>query len=273
MIGAKFPEKNECHFAIKPINGICSDEGTINIMRKMLNKMHIDNTKYDNSQVVEASKKALNCNYESCIIGHDKFSEIIGKDETEKIKKKIFKVSGPWDSDEWLSNSNIDGVLSQWKDVYPGYRHFCFKMNDTIKQLSISNEYKQRKMKTFSIVVNTDNLSGPGKHWFCIFGEFMPNSNAIIEYFNSSGAKPSPEVHEWLVKTCYELTKFCNIKTSYVMVSNIELQKSNSECGLFSLWYIYSRLEGVSYKFFANPESVTDDMMYEFRKYIFRRHP
>ena len=91
-----------------------------------------------------------------------------------------------------------------------------------------------------------------------------------MEYFNSSGAKPSEEVQNWLHKTKDNIEKKTNKKVEIVLINKYELQKSTSECGLFALWYIYSRLNDVPYEFFLTPDCVDDKMMFQFRKSIFR---
>jgi hypothetical protein len=45
-------------------------------------------------------------------------------------------------------------------------------------------------------------------------------------------------------------------------------QKSNSECGAYSLYYIWLRLQGKPYTFFKD-NLITDSNMLEFRSTIF----
>ena len=133
----------------------------------------------------------------------------------------------------------------------------------------ITKEYK-KGMNSFSVVINTDTSDGSGIHWFVIFGDFNNNTKqpVTIEYFNSSGEKPLPEIHKWLTLTKNNLEKIINKEVKYIIVSEYQLQKSSSECGLFSLWYIWLRLQDYSYEIFKEPSSATDEIMYEFRKYI-----
>ena len=263
-------EKNECKFGRKIENNICSDNNVIKMMEDMLKKLSYKNIGHEPLEIIKKSNEITNCNSESCIISSKPFIKLYGEEKAETIKRKLFKPYGPWDDNSWLSNSNIDEVVNQWVEIYPGHHHFDFKMRDNLKQINISREYK-RGMNSFSIVVNTDITTGNGIHWFCIFGEFK-DDEITIEYFNSSGELPLPETHEWLVLTKNNLEK--NIKDKkieYIIVSKLQLQKSSSECGVFSLWYIWLRLNEYPYNIINEPSMATDKIMYQFRTYIFRK--
>lgn len=56
-----------------------------------------------------------------------------------------------------------------------------------------------------------------------------------------------------------------------IPVTNISHQSSQTECGLYALFYIRRRLEGTPYTFFQNTKNIIpDDAMTEFRKFVFR---
>lgn len=135
--------------------------------------------------------------------------------------------------------------------------------------------------RCFGCVVNTDYSSGPGKHWMALFGDMRddhkdPERNKVwtVEYFNSSG-----KIHEPFVKyiefAANSMRKIVNehkldVTVEPVVVCDIAHQKSKSECGPYSMFYIYSRLfEDVDYNMFKQ-KSISDDQMYKFRKVLFR---
>lgn len=277
----------ECAFNIKSKNGICSDKETINSMRKMLLNLNSNEkslNELNDKEVVEKAKKTLNCNAESCIISHPKFTNIIGENKANKIKKYRFKPEGPWNSTEWLSNLNIDNVLEQWDMLQQEknndkFLHIYFQMRDfeikktQLATVDLANEYKNG-MRRFAVVINTDYSDDNGEHWFCIFGDFnRPDNSITLEYFNSSGTLPLPEIHDWLHKTKKLLETNLKKNVKIIYVSRNALQKSNSECGVFCLAYIYCRLNGYDYPIFSKPGSLTDNEMYEFRKFLFRKYP
>lgn len=135
--------------------------------------------------------------------------------------------------------------------------------------------------RCFGCVVNTDYSSGPGKHWMALFGDMRddhkdPERNKVwtVEYFNSSG-----KIHEPFVKyiefAANSMRKIVDehkldVTVEPVVVCDIVHQKSKSECGPYSMFYIYSRLfEDVDYNVFKQ-RSISDDQMYAFRKVLFR---
>ena len=95
-----------------------------------------------------------------------------------------------------------------------------------------------------------------------------------IEFYNSSGNPTYKAVLEWQYKVKKELEsiiadlKLDTSRVEVVEVTNIRHQFSDTECGPFCLYYIYSRLNGIPYSHFKhNP--ITDEKVTEFRKQIF----
>lgn len=268
-----FPSLSDCKFG--NTGEICASKDVVESMRRLVDKLSKENKDADGTEsdksVVYKAKELLNCDTESCVVASKEFADIVGQSQVSKIKSEIFKPSGPWKKNDWLSNINIDQVLDQWANIYTGYHHIPFKMNDTLRNVKF-DDIDKNGMHCFSVAVNTDNSSGPGVHWFCVYGDFADKKKRKLEYFNSSGAKPSREVHEWLHKTKHETEKNLGDDTEIVMVHKNDLQKGMSECGLFVLFYIYSRLNEVPHSYFFKSESADDKTMFEFRKHVFRTH-
>ena len=126
------------------------------------------------------------------------------------------------------------------------------------------------------VVLNTDTRSGRGKHWFCIFCDFRSSGSAqdpyTVEYFNSSGNPPMDPVLNWLNETAKKICHYpfgqSKRHGAKVIASKIRHQKSETECGPYSLYYIWSRLNKVSIHEFRN-KPVPDARMIEFRKHLF----
>ncbi len=274
------PKKyTECAFGNK--NKICADEWTIAAMKKMLLNI---NANYVADQpaptIVEDAKDHLQCNSESCVISHPEFIKVVGKYKANEIKNRQFKPHGPRNTTEWLSNNNIDHVIKQWAETdnarQHNFLHIPFQMRDfkkTNSELARTNmveEYK-KGMRKFAVVLNTDYSSGGGKHWVCIFGDFdRQDGTSTLEYFNSSGVLPFYEACEWLHETRQFFWDQLQKKIILVNVVKTVLQKSNSECGVFCLAYIYCRLNNYDYTIFGRPNALTDKEMYEFRQFLFR---
>jgi hypothetical protein len=90
-----------------------------------------------------------------------------------------------------------------------------------------------------------------------------------LEYFNSSGLPPRPEVRYWLDKTQAALLQ-ANYNCEIVMATGgIQVQNSKTECGVWSLVYILSRLNGHPPNWIVSVKANDKDMI-AFRKRLFR---
>lgn len=142
----------------------------------------------------------------------------------------------------------------------------------------------RRPCDTFACVLNTDVSSGKGKHWVCIFVDMRSRRQGgeevngwTIEYFNSSGNPPPRAVTRWMEHQAESLQYTFgpassaakpNFTVRTLAVTSVSHQQSKTECGVYALYYIRSRLEGVPLTMFAE-ELVPDSAMLEFRKHLF----
>lgn len=211
----------------------------------------------------------------------------LGKKYIETISYYRFKAEGPRETTELVSNFDIINILNRWQYEFPDFYSYGFAMIDfadtksdlariapsnLIKGLKIVNDEKEleiKKFKTFACVINTDHSNGRGKHWVCIFGDCRNDKKWTIEFFNSSGNPPTSEIVEWMEYARDNLNKLNPGKVKTRVVSSIRHQNSRTECGIYSLYYIRSRLDGVSYKVLASAR-IKDEAMIEFRKHLFR---
>ena len=75
--------------------------------------------------------------------------------------------------------------------------------------------------------------------------QFRKKNYITLEYFNSSGMAPRDIFQEWLEKESIELEKEFNVPVKIIFSNGSRRQQmSNTECGVYSLYYIWSRLEG-----------------------------
>jgi hypothetical protein len=200
---------------------------------------------------------------------------------------KNFKAKGPRDTLALLSNYDIDGTLQRWGRVFTDFFPCPFAMmdfdsnGDMFGEISFPNLLKGRAVanlgagmqsrgpfKCFGCVVNTDVSSGPGKHWVAVFVDCR-DAVWTVEYFNSVGRPPPRPMVAWMERTRSELESFRGGEVNTVSVTDVDHQESQTECGLYSLYYIRRRLEGTPFAFFET-KLIPDDAMTLFRKHIFR---
>ena len=264
-------DHNECHFALKNPE-VCSDDTTL---LKLSDNQNMDSPLLNSKkiQLVDKLKSDTNCESESCLYSSVLVKKKLGRQQANDILKSRFKPKGPFDSDNWLSDSNIDNVLQQNMIKYKKFYAIPYQMIDFAKKqtelATINIPYQLKKYNTIGVVLNTDTSNGKGKHWFAIFIDAR-HTPYTIEFFNSSGNYPVHQIHTWINKTKREIER-SGKEVKDIIVSPNELQKSDTECGVFSLWFILSRVKGVPVSEFKNVNTgPSDEKMLEFRKDLFR---
>lgn len=238
---------------------------------------------------------------EEKVVTHPKIMDFIvetnGQAGVEQYKKEVakdFKPAGPRDTTSLLSNYNIDDVLQRWAAEFQDFCNCPFSMIDFEQEdyqfgracmpiVHRGNEAQvvfdsksgnlqtvTRKCKTFACVLNTDYSAGKGKHWVCVFVD-MRGDTWSVEYFNSAGNPPAPAVVRWMEKAAAALREeFATQKVETIVVSSICHQESNTECGVYVLYYIRTRLEGVPYTHYRKWR-VDDVAMTKFREHLFSK--
>jgi len=268
-----FNATDECHFAGDK-KAVCSPKNVIKVMKEFVEQKG-RNIENDPIKIVGTMKELLDCNSESCILKRKDFTEFAKGHDLERILKQFFKPEGPATHFGLLSNFNIDDVLDQFEERFANrkFLHIPFQMRDFAKvgtqlaTIDIADKFRT-KYKTFGVVLNTDYSTGRGIHWFCLFGEDLGNK-IILEYFNSSGKEPLPEVQAWLQKTKHHLAKTLKKPVEVHYSTGIKFQDDEHSCGVYCLCYIWLRLERVDAKWFKS-DNFNDDKMHKARKNLFR---
>ena len=262
---------------------VCSRPAIIEQMKKFIEEATHKPFKGDRKAIVAEISRLLGCDSESCVLSHTDFKSKIGHQAAEQEKRTRFKPEGPHDNDNLLNNINIDQCLTQYTHASKNFHHIPFQMIDfaytdnghnPLNKLNVQQDMFAKRKNCFGVVLNTDVSTGPGKHWFCLFGDFRNPKHATLEFFNSSGNIPVQEVHEFLLKLQKQVEYECNCECTVEIVSNIQIQNSRTECGPYSLYYIISRLNGIpldTIRTIIRTRGIPDEKMLEFRKHLFRK--
>ena len=246
------------------------------------------------ASAIRNAAKILNCNSESCIIGHSDFRKFVINNKIatpHELKLELemrYKAAGPRSDTKWLSNFNIDETLQRWARKFEKFYPCPFAMIDfntngdvfgTINMKRVMSGRMpldlgpgigvvKRSTNCFACVLNTDVSTGPGKHWVAVFVDCR-GEHCTIEYFNSAGNPPPRTVTAWMEKTRIALIEFGSKIVDTVAVTDQNHQQSKTECGSYSLYYIRRRLENTPYEYF-NDNIIPDAAMIEFRTHLFR---
>lgn len=269
-------------FLNRQANEPCSDPNTIATIGRIIGRSG------DSVTILNAAKDKTGCETERCVI------ETLAKDIGPQIVKGListhFKLNGPTDT-ALLNNYNIDETLRQfqtkWPDFFPynfnmvNYREYSFRNGRTVAQPDTLETIQLGalipKYKTAGCVINTDTYQGQGKHWMALFADWRNHDSASVEFFNSSGNAPDPAWILWmersrdaLVSAGFKMrqTQYGGFSSDLCRVTNKRHQQSTTECGVYSLFYIYARLNGISPDYF-NENFIPDQWIFEFRQHLF----
>lgn len=267
-------------------SGHCISEPTVHRIAKVL-RTKTGNSDMSHLQIIEAAKAELQCDTEMCILSA--LEPQLGRDIVKAEISNSFKVKGGPTDNKLLSNVNIDKVMQVFANKFPGFFPYNFNMRnyasysfvnsrtintpDTLATIQFADLYtgahNGTKYNCAGCVINTDVYQGEGKHWMALFADARgPPDTWTVEFFNSAGNRPTPEWVNWQVKTKNQMIDLAHSTPRILDVCHIRHQQSMTECGLYSLFYIYSRLHGVPPEYFTE-HPIRDQLMFEFRQHIF----
>jgi hypothetical protein len=197
--------------------------------------------------IMEHIKKNTQCNDEQC------WMKLLPQHLQDNIANYLYRPIYPkgWNKNktEWLSNFDILAVINQYEETYscfkfigPTFIDFDTKLYD---DKCVDNElcnfhidtYKKTKQNKIGIIFNLDKHNQRGSHWVSLFIDL---EKKFIFYFNSTGEDPPPEINA-LVKRVVAQTREQGIKMNYKF-NDLEHQLEDTECGVYSLFFIISML-------------------------------
>jgi len=253
-------KKTNCHPGTKKnkiLDHSCFTKESIIILKDAYNKHNINKKIITNEPKEiweQLHQKIPECDRESCWL-----NKIQNKYLQDKLKKNLFSPIKPteWNSkpNAWLSNFDIDAVIQQYEEANPDFLFLGPTPIDFDKikngkciweelcSLNIVKEYRRGKRK-FGVIFNLDTSDGPGTHWVSLFMD-IKDKNPFLFYFNSTKEKMPPEVNILMkrLESQYYLIKTLNNRKLRVMDNVVmEHQKSNTECGMYSLFFIITCL-------------------------------
>jgi hypothetical protein len=294
--GGKTIKKMNCSPIVEnntPVKGSCFTSDALQLLKDSYNKYHEkDPIKSEDSVNIwkDLKERLKTCDKEDCWLG-----EIKDKNLRKKLDEFIFAPDHPeeWKKkpNEWLSNFDIMDVLKQYMVKYPNFYatppspiDFDSKPNDMFGQC-VSNELctfnlekhiKNGKTK-FGLVFNLSPHTSSGSHWVSLF---IDVTDKIIFYMDSAGNKIPRQINT-LVSRIIDEGKKLSSPIEFIYYENypMEHQMGNSECGMFSLFFIITMItDKANGKIFKNmnekikffkEKRIPDKYVFQFRKIYF----
>jgi hypothetical protein len=182
---------------------------------------------------------------------------------------------------EWLSSVDITNVMQQYEKAYPcfsfiGPSPIDFDEMENAKQcvwdelchFQISNFIKDKKKK-IGIIFNTDKHDKSGEHWISLF---IHIPKKYITFFDSVG-NTSPAEIKHFVKRIQKQGLELNPPIHFTYDENhpVEHQYGNTECGMYSLFFIIHLLEDKLSKEYFKTHILKDKYIERYRTIFFNQ--
>lgn len=263
-------------------NFSCYTNKSLYKLRDLWNARHPD-TKINTNDVKEIHTKLTEylsrvCNKESCWI---KQKAEFGPVESDMADSFAPESPDEWkkNPNEWLSSMDILNVMKQYEKAYkcfdfigPSPIDFDTKklygecVWEELCNFNLEQQIKSGKTK-IGIIFNTDPHNKPGQHWISMF---MNIKKKQIFFFDSTGDAPSQEIMNFVKRIMNQGTKL-RPKINFKFDSNagIEHQYGDTECGIYSLYFIVHMLEDKMTEHYLKTHILKDEYMQKFRKVYF----
>lgn len=197
---------------------------------------------------------------------------------------------------KWLNTDDISNVLKQYQEKYPDFEFigptpidFDYKLSDNVCVLNDLCKFNMKQLldkgKTkLGVVFNLDAHNQSGSHWVSMFSDFKKGH---IYFFDSYGNKDKyssqckdngcvPEISKLMNRIKNQGDKLCDddscsqVNNKFkIFINDNQHQYKDSECGMYSIYYITKFLEGKTFEEVSN-DKISDDKVYQYRYKFFR---
>jgi len=218
---------------------------------------------------------------EHCLLDKAPLSDDVKKDLRKDYLRPKMPKTWEKDPDMWLDNFNILHVMKQYEEAYPWFTFIgvfpidfsapdpyvktgetkC--LNQEICSLKLVDEYNKGK-RGIGMIFNLDPHFKGGSHWVGLYIDLKKRNKPFIAYFDSYGYKTPP-----LIARLMRSFKL-QIAGSELGFNARRFQYGNSECGMFSMYFIICMMHGISFRDFCK-DSVKDDFMLHLRQILFTK--
>jgi hypothetical protein len=256
----------------------CYSDTDLTKLKEMWNKRHPDRPiiTNDSKQIWQQLKDyyASVCNKESCWV-----RQMTKNTKMEKELLDAFAPESPkeWkkNPNEWLSSIDILKVMNQYEKKYKcfdflgpspidydAHKLYGECVWEELCHFNLEDHIKKGHTK-LGIIFNLDPHYKGGSHWVSLFINIKKKS---IFYFDSAGEE-IPEQIKKLVDTITEqgnkLTNSINFR--FDQNHPIEHQYGNTECGVYSIFFIVHMLEDKITGHYLKTHILKDKYMQQFR--------
>ena len=248
---------------------------TLSSLQSIARKLNKTNNKKINltggkTQLIKSISKSLNCDsdLDFCVLKKENTLP-----EFRKELEKAFKPKKPTGEDKnwWLSNIDIDKVMNQYMKKNKNFLFFGaipIDFNQIYMEIANINlkSLKSKGKTKLGFIFNLDTSKQSGSHWVSMYVDL---ENGTICFFDSASPNSVPKEVKKLIQKLIKQSKLIKSPLKFITNTN-QHQVSNTECGMFSLWFIISRLRGKNCQFLFKNNKSRDTVMKSLRGSFFR---
>lgn len=222
--------------------------------------------------------KELGCKEddERCIVEKSYLSHKEKKHILDAYFRPVMPDGWKSDPDMWLNSDDIAKVMRQYEKAYPDFRFLgvvpidfsapdpyaqgtqkkC--MNDQFCHVDLKEE-KQKGRRILGAIFNLDPHYKGGSHWVALAIDLK---RGCSYYFDSYGMPPPEQVARFM--------RYLTLQDPSLRLESNgrRFQYSDSECGMYSMYFLIRMIAGESFKKFCK-KAIPDKYMYKFRKILF----
>ena len=277
--------KLNCSPKNKNTNYTCYSDSDLYKLKDMWNARHPDRPiKTKNTKQIWILLKeyyANICNKESCWV-----RQMTKNSKQEQELLDAFAPESPkeWEKNpnEWLSSIDILQVMNQYEKKYK-----CFDFlgpspidYDTHKLYGKCvweelchfdlDKHLQKKHTKIGVIFNLDPHYKGGSHWVSLF---INIKNKTIFFFDSTGEQIPPQIKKF-VNTVIEQGKQLPTPINFKFDQNypVEHQYGNTECGIYSIFFIIHMLEDKITGHYLKTNILKDEYIENFRKVYYNQN-
>ena len=198
------------------------------------------------------------CKKEKCWLS------MLSPEQQKVVDEMVFAPEKPpeWKSNpnEWLSNYDILKVLKQYEKSTPTFKFieptpidFDTVLTENGSEKCVTDDlchfslkyYIEHNYKQIGIIFNLDKHDQKGSHWVSLFIDI---EHSFIFYFDSAANRTPKEIQAFVEKIKEQSLEIGERKKYYYYENYPNNhQRSNSECGMYSLNFIITMLDKHKY--------------------------
>jgi len=258
----------------------CYSKNSLEKIKKMWNKRHPDKEIHTNDtrEIWKQLKNNLKevCSTERCWIKQKFMENNLDGEILNNTHAPYAPKSWKENPNEWLTSNDIEKVMKQYEVDYPNFIFIGPSPIDFDKKLmfgecvwnelcnlNIIKQLKDGKNK-IGIIFNTDPHNKSGSHWISLFIDIK---RRFIFYFDSNGDKVPREIMSLIERIEKQGTEINIDFTTYF--NRKEHQYSNTECGMYSLYFLNQMITTNKSPREFNSKRIPDKDVEELRKIYF----